>query len=220
MMEAVIYLLIHVQRSAPCVACWARHFDSNCVGVHRPLCLAVGRRQGRELGFWGICGSALVLDSDWADYLEFFGIASSSIPLMDTSLVEKTLVFKSEWISHSCCISMQVLSVSPFKPCDPSLLANRANHALPGLSRAVPLWFLGALWGWAHQWGLYFNSCLQQRKHEKALGLIHACFCDQWILHSQEVQASTGLRRHWPLCLRRLSLFMAWIAQCQAFTTS
>ncbi|KZR77697.1 hypothetical protein PMIT1323_00531 [Prochlorococcus marinus str. MIT 1323] len=32
---------------------------------------------------------------------------------------------------------MQVLSVSPFKPCDPSLLANRANHALPGLSRAV-----------------------------------------------------------------------------------
>ncbi|KGG25821.1 hypothetical protein EV14_0542 [Prochlorococcus sp. MIT 0703] len=38
----------------------------------------------------------MVLDSDWADYLEFFGIASSSIPLMDTSLVEKTLVFQSE----------------------------------------------------------------------------------------------------------------------------
>ena len=139
---------------------------------------------------------------------------------MDTSLVEKALVFKSAWTIHRRCTCRQVLSLFPFKPCDPSLLANRANHALPGLSRAVPLWFLGALRGWPHQWGLYFNSCLQQRKHEKALFLIHACFCDQWILHSQEVQASTGLRRHWPLCLRRLSSFMAWIAQYQAFTTS
>ncbi|KGG25820.1 MULTISPECIES: hypothetical protein [unclassified Prochlorococcus] len=46
---------------------------------------------------------------------------------------------------------MQVLRVSPFKPCDPSLLANRANHAWLGLSRVVPLRFLGALRGWAQQ---------------------------------------------------------------------
>jgi len=52
------------------------------------------------LGFWGICGSALVLDSDWADYLEFFGIASISIPLMDARLAENTLVFKSECTIH------------------------------------------------------------------------------------------------------------------------
>jgi len=42
---------------------------------------------------------------------------------------------------------MQGLSLLPLETCDFSLLAARANHALLGLSRIVPLRFLGALLG-------------------------------------------------------------------------